>query len=79
VDGTQPPFARAWLAQWSAASSALERVHDDELRALTDAEALRRIDALLSLPSPWVDPARRSSSGLVEQQRLFERATRRGP
>jgi hypothetical protein len=57
----------------------LSEVHDDELRALTDAEALRRSDALLSMAALTLAPLpehRRISSGLAEQQALFARSRR---
>ena len=75
----QPPFAAAWYAQHDAASGALSKVHDDELHALTDAEALLRSDALLSMTAstgPALPEHRRTSSGLVEQQALFSRRRR---
>jgi hypothetical protein len=74
----KPSFAAAWYAQRRAAAAALATVHDDELRALSDAEATRRADALLSIPIPAsaLPEQRRTSSGLVEQQRLFARRRR---
>jgi hypothetical protein len=74
---TEPPFARAWLAQRRAAATKLALVAEDELRALTDEEALRRADALLWMVRPEELPEeRRLSSGFVEQQRRFHRAPR---
>jgi hypothetical protein len=65
----------AWLAQWRRASVELEEVRKRELRALTDEAALAAADNLLSLPSALMaGPARRATSGLVEQQALFQRA-----
>ena len=77
----RPPFAAAWYAQRVAASAALSAVHDAELRALTDAEALRRTEALLSLaastPGQLQVPSERwTSSGLVAQQASFARSRR---
>lgn len=72
-----PPFASAWLAQRRAAAAALAGVADDELRLLTDEEALRRADALLSMVHVTeMSPERRRSSGFVEQQRRFHRMAR---
>lgn len=78
----RPSFAAAWYAQRVAASAAVSDVQDAELRALTDAEALRRTEALLSLGASLPGPqklaeCRRTSSGLVEQQALFARLRRR--
>ena len=71
----QPPFAAAWLAQRRAGDAAVADLTAEELRNLTDEEALRIADALLSATPPARKPI--DSSGLVEQQRLFARARRR--
>jgi hypothetical protein len=71
---TAVPFARAWYEQTARAAGALARVHDDELRALSDEEALRRSEGLLSMVT--VATGGRRTSGLVEQQALFARARR---
>ena len=60
-----------WVRQYKAAAIALEEVHYEELRALTDEEALRQSDAVLSLPPTWRH--RPDWSGLVEQQAWFHR------
>ena len=72
---TDPPHALAELrARYRAAAEALERVHLEELAALSDQEALKRTRSLTlfaTLPrtsSDW--------SGLVEQQALFHRIDR---
>jgi hypothetical protein len=71
----QPPFAKAWAAQWKAADTALERVHAQALATLTEADALSASETLLQLVSLVTLPkSRRESSGFVEQQRLFARA-----
>jgi hypothetical protein len=63
---------QAWMAQWRSASRELEAVWRQELRALSDAEARRASDALLSLFDPRDVPEHRLTwSGLVEQQRLL--------
>jgi hypothetical protein len=59
----------------------MSEAEDSELRALTDAEALRRTEALLSLAAstpnrPPLSEQRWTSSGLVEQQALFTRRRR---
>jgi hypothetical protein len=71
----QPAFAQQWLQQWKSAEVALAGVHRDELRNLTDADALSASDALLSL-SGEISDDRWASSGLIEQQRLFMRSRR---
>ncbi|HEY2030553.1 MAG TPA: hypothetical protein VGH20_15240 [Myxococcales bacterium] len=71
----QPHFAQQWLRQWQNAAVELEKIRRDELRALSDADALLAIDALLSLPAAVPDD-RWKTSGLVEQQRRFARVGR---
>jgi hypothetical protein len=70
-----PSHASAWLRQRRSGEAALQTIADDELRQLDDATALARSDALLSVPATVV-AARRSTSGFVDQQRLFGRARR---
>ena len=63
---------RLWLEQWRGAGPALEAHRREELRSLSAAEALAAAQAVLWLASPdRLSEARRSHSGLVEQQRLF--------
>ena len=62
-----PPFAATWLAQRRRGYERLERMRLEELRSMTEVDAagvFARLDPL----RPYV---LRSSSGLVEQQRLF--------
>ena len=70
--------ARELVRQMAETHRLLEALRWRELAVLDDAQARRAADALtaaaLSVPLP---PARRSTSGLVEQQALFHRATRR--
>jgi hypothetical protein len=60
------------VARWRQAGAALARVRRDELRRLTDAEALVAADELLDLIRLLPPPT--EPSGLIEQQRLFARA-----
>jgi hypothetical protein len=60
------------VLQWRSAAVALETVRRDELRGLTDQEALAAADALLCLVA--LAPTEEKLTGLVEQQRLFARA-----
>jgi len=65
---------RRWVQQWSEAAQALEEQRRSELRALSPDAALAASDALLSLAAPReLAAGRRTHSGLVEQQRLFQR------
>lgn len=63
---------RAVVLQWRAAAVALEEVRRNEVRGLTDDEALAAAEALLSLVA--LAPVDERPTGLVEQQRLFARA-----
>jgi len=62
---------RRWMEQWRNAAVALEETKRQELMALTEEEAWRKTEALLSLPKPWRRPDR--ECGLVEQQAWFHR------
>ena len=59
-----------WVKQYKAAALELEKQRHTALNSLTKEQTLRKIDALLSLP---VANRRRESSGLVEQQAIFQR------
>ena len=68
----QPTFASDWFRQRLTGADAVAAIEAEELRALTDIEALRLADALLSAaPVDHMSRDRRESSGFVEQQRLF--------
>lgn len=69
---TRADVTAAVVAQWRQAGAALAQVRRDELRRLTDAEALVAADELLDLVR--LLPPATGTSGLVEQQRLFARA-----
>lgn len=69
---TEGDTAAAVVAQWQRAAPALAGVRRDELRRLTDAEALAAAEELLDLVRLLPPPT--GTSGLVEQQRLFARA-----
>ena len=76
--GVDAAARRAWMAQWRAASVALADQRTAELRALTAEAALAASEAVLALASPCsLSEERRTSSGLVEQQRLLHRRRRR--
>ncbi len=70
-----PEEQRAWMAQWRSAEKALLEVKRQELRALTEEEALATTNELLSaIPFPLPPELERKTSGLVEQQRWFSKA-----
>jgi len=62
------------MRQWRDAADALAEQKADELRSMTDAEALAATLALLDLgASLAISPDREVTSGLVIQQALFHR------
>ncbi len=70
-----PAHARAWLRQREAGAAALTQIEDAELRRLDDATALAQSEALLAAtPLDRVACERHTTSGIVEQQRIFARA-----
>ena len=74
---TLPPYARAWMHQRDAGAAAIAAIEVAELRQLDAVRALEQADALLAAtPVDAIAPARRATSGLIEQQRLFARARR---
>lgn len=60
---------RVVVQQWMGAATALAGMREQELRHLTESEALQAAEELLSLVRDF--PREQNSSGLVEQQRLF--------
>lgn len=68
-----PAFAKAWMAQWEAAAPALQKIRDQELRAMSVEEQARAAE-VMDLPKGSLRPGDRESySGLVEQQAWFMR------
>ena len=69
-----PEEQRRWMQQWRAAAVALRKVKREELRAMKDEDAVAAFNALDMPPElVWRSPERIRSSGLVEQQRLFQK------
>jgi hypothetical protein len=66
---------RRWVKAWKDAGPALERIRRQELRDLDAYAAI----ALLLGPADYTVPPRapKPTSGLVEQQRHFQRALQR--
>jgi hypothetical protein len=68
---------REWARQWKSAAAALAEQRRQDLRRMSDAEALSAADNLLSIvETTTLSPGRRVSSGLVEQQALLHRRSR---
>jgi hypothetical protein len=70
---TQPEHRHAWMRQWHYAAIALAEVRRRELAQMSDADALAAAERVLDL-WPITRPQAAGVSGLVEQQRLFQRS-----
>jgi len=69
---TEKERMRQYLENWKVVSSEIDRLKSIELQALSEedsAEQFNGLDCDLSLY--WIPEERRTSSGLVEQQRIF--------
>ncbi|MGH3831908.1 MAG: hypothetical protein ACRDRS_15920 [Pseudonocardiaceae bacterium] len=66
---------RKLVNRWREAGPALSDVRRRDLRTITEAQALEAVLALLDLV-PHLPP-KSGGSGLVEQQKIFARATAR--
>lgn len=66
--------ARRYVQQWDETGRLLEQQRWHELSSLSQQRALEAADALIAAALRVPLPAsRRTSSGLVDQQRLFQR------
>ncbi|OGA44809.1 MAG: hypothetical protein A3G24_25920 [Betaproteobacteria bacterium RIFCSPLOWO2_12_FULL_62_13] len=61
---------KRWAETWERAGRELALIRRRELQAMTDEDVRRAIVDLFSVPMP-ADLPPRTTSGLVEQQRLF--------
>ena len=66
---------KRWAETWERAGRELARIRRRELEAMTDDDDRRAIADLFSMAVPDDLPPR-TTSGLVEQQRLFARLRR---
>ena len=62
----------AWVEHWRKVGPQLERIRRDELRNFKNEDNLEAINALLEIGARRGEP--RTTSGLVEMQRLFKKA-----
>jgi hypothetical protein len=70
-----PEEQRVWMKQWRAAAIALRQVKREELRAMRNEDAVAAFNALDLPPHDFPRAAdRMADSGLVEQQRIFQKA-----
>jgi hypothetical protein len=74
---SDPDLTRQWVETWLKAGPKLEEIRRDGLRAFRYEEHVDQIDDLLQMACRFARP--RLTSGLVEQQRLFQRLRKEGP
>ncbi|HSW00531.1 MAG TPA: hypothetical protein VLI39_10190 [Sedimentisphaerales bacterium] len=71
MDKAQEQLVRRWIEDWREAGPELERLRADEIRNSDTTAAIEQLsDAFESARCQWKPP---TTSGLVEQQRLFAR------
>ena len=63
---------REWVRNWLERAPKLEEIRRRQLRTFDHEKHAQAIDALLQIGCQFARP--RSTSGLVEQQRLFKKA-----
>ena len=85
VEEAAPPYGdaqrereqgRAWVRTWEKAGRELERIHSEDLAAMTEDTARQAMLDVFDLWTPPPPEDASQSSGLVEQQRLFVRFQR---
>lgn len=65
---------RAWVENWQRIGPELERIKKEELRAMTEEEALSATEIVLdSEVDNYLPEWCKTSSGLIEQQRYFRK------
>ena len=62
---------KLWVETWKRAGPLLEKIRHEELRAMTDRDVQRAFQSLSGLVARMPDRRPRTTSGFVEQQRLF--------
>lgn len=72
----QPEYQHAWMRQWRRAAIALPEVRRRELAQMSDAAALAAAERVLAPQMLAAPPRLDPLSGLVEQQRFFQRSRR---
>ena len=63
---------KAWVEHWQKVGPKLDAIRRKELRNFKHEDHIEEIDALLEIGSRFGTP--RTTTGLVEQQRLFQKA-----
>jgi hypothetical protein len=72
-----PEEQKAWMKQWRSAAVALRQVKREELRAMTDEDAVAAFNSLdMQAELCWRSSEPANSEGLIKQQRIFKRLCR---
>ena len=69
---------KLWVEQWKRVGPLLDKVRHDELRAMTDEQSRRAFESLAEFACEANDVTPRTTSGFVEQQRLFLKLLKHG-
>ncbi len=75
MDEAEKARVKEWVEAWQRAGPELERMRREELRAFRYEEHVEAIAGLLDAAARVAKP--RPSSGLVEQQRWFQKVRQR--
>jgi hypothetical protein len=70
--------AKLWIEQWHRAGPVLQKLRHDELRAMSDEDARQAFQTLAEFACEVTQPTPRTTSGFVEQQRLFQKLLTHG-
>ena len=71
MDELAKQHTKAWVANWLTVGPKLEAIRRRELQNMTCEQRTKAIESVLQLGSLHAKP--RTTSGLVEQQRLFRK------
>jgi hypothetical protein len=69
---------RRWAENWRRVGPILEQIRHEELRRMTEAEAAESIGMLSEFALSCPNQETRTTSGFVEQQRLFMKLLKDG-
>jgi hypothetical protein len=68
---------KLWVEHWQRVGPLLEKIRHDELRAMTQEQAARAFESLAKFANDGTRVLR-STSGFVEQQKIFSKLLRHG-
>ena len=73
ISETERAAIRSWVDRWKTLGPELDRIKQEEARALSEEQAALTAHDLLLLGDQWLaeNPGFERGSGLVEQQRCF--------